>query len=268
MSATLPPIHLFDTVTSTNDFAVEAARDGAPHGSCWAADAQTLGRGRREEDGTRRTWFSPARSNLYLSTLVRFDLDPLIAPTLTLAAGVGVVRALDEILGERLPDGLWIKWPNDIWIGERKLGGILSEGVLEDSRLVAVVIGIGLNVNLSLSALPDTLRGKTASLITTGEEERPVDRLALLLSLRHHVISCCEEVAAHGLASTFLDDLRALDRLSGRRVEIKQGGAWTTGRADGIDVNGALFVILDEGERVRVHAGDVRLIEAPRNVDV
>src|SRR5690554_3885166 len=113
-------IHLLDTVGSTNDLAMKAA-PSAKHGDTWVAEHQTAGRGRREIGGDRRQWFSPPGVSLYMSVLLKPAIEPAEAAGITLAAGIGVCEALGSV------PGLWLKWPNDIFIGTKKVGGLLTE---------------------------------------------------------------------------------------------------------------------------------------------
>ncbi len=158
---------------STNDDVLALARAGAAHGLVVIADEQTGGRGR-----LGRTWTSPPGQNLYLSALLRPELPPGGAPPITLAAAVAVAEALNES-GVRAS----IKWPNDVLImvdsKEKKVAGILTESVTRGSRLEAVVLGIG--VNLNWRELPAELVPIATSVaLATGEA---VDRDAFAAAL-------------------------------------------------------------------------------------
>jgi len=246
-------IHLFDTTDSTNDLALQAARDGADHGSCWVADRQTSGRGRREIGGERRRWFSPADANIYMSVLVRPAIDPARASSMTLAAGVGIADAVVD----RTDADVWLKWPNDLYVGSRKLGGILTEAHTERGRLAAVIVGFGLNVNLSADAIPEDLESTMTSLQI--ESGRTWDRMSLVFAARDRLIARCETFADSGIEA-LLDDLRDYDRTAGRRVEIQRNGDWVEGTARGVGDDGRLAVEFDD-QTVEVQAGDVRFVD-------
>src|SRR5262249_5814013 len=124
---------------STNDEALARARAGAPHGLVIVADEQTRGRGR-----LGRVWHSPPGDNLYLSVLLRRDRPPAWALPLPLIAGVAVSDTL-----EGFSCGTAIKWPNDVLIDGRKVAGILTESSTVGGRLEAIVVGIGVNVNVA-----------------------------------------------------------------------------------------------------------------------
>jgi len=126
----------YSEIGSTNDVALLMAQRGAPDGTVVGADLQTAGRGRQG-----RAWSSPPGSGLYVSMIVR--PPAVIAPLLTIAAGVSVVEGIREATGLSMD----LKWPNDVYAGGRKVAGILAESGLSDARLTHVVLGIGINVN-------------------------------------------------------------------------------------------------------------------------
>ncbi len=130
------PLLLAET-TSTNDVARDQGRRGEPAGFVIAASRQTAGRGR-----LGRAWESPPGSGLYVSILLRPDLHAGETSRLPILASVAAVDAVEAVTGTR-PQ---IKWPNDLLLGERKLGGLLVETEMAGSRLAFAVIGIGLNV--------------------------------------------------------------------------------------------------------------------------
>src|SRR5689334_34124 len=128
-------IHRFDTIDSTNAEALKRARLGADEGTCIVARQQTAGRGRHG-----RAWTSTADAGLYLSVVLRPQIEPEYLPMIALATGVAVHDALTEI-GLK-PD---IKWPNDVLVNDRKISGILAE-MSESNSGVAVAVGIGINL--------------------------------------------------------------------------------------------------------------------------
>lgn len=255
MTGLLPPISLLAQTHSTNDVATRAARSGADHGACWVADQQSAGRGRRQIDGVRRAWFSPPGANLYMSLLLKPRLEPSMLATLTLAAAVGARQALAEASG--LGDKIWIKWPNDLYIGDKKLAGLLSEGVLDGMKIVGAVVGIGVNVNLGDDELPDEIASIATSLkIATGQSH---DRFSLTLRIREHIMARSRQLEQLGLA-TILEDFRPHDLSVGRAIQVMHAGAWAAGVSRGIADSGGLAVVLDSGERLVVQAGEVRFL--------
>jgi len=132
-------------VSSTNTVALEAARQGAPEGLVVTTNHQTAGRGK-----PGRPWISPAGKNLLCSILLRPPLSPAQAPILTQVA----CRAVAKVLKEKYDIGSEFKRPNDVMVGSRKICGTLVEALSTPSKLEAVVIGIGLNVNSEAGELP------------------------------------------------------------------------------------------------------------------
>lgn len=227
-------------IGSTNDRAAELARAGAPSWTVVVAEEQTRGRGRR---GAR--WVSPARAGLWLSVLVR-EADA--GRPLTLLAGLACAEAIEAVA----PDlSVGVKWPNDLMVGERKVGGILCEAVGD-----AVVVGIGVNVTrppaLDDSDGPDDEHLLLLPTALQVERDKPlsrsdlasfiIDRIRVRLSPSHPVERALAEV-------------RERDVLAGALVESEQSG---TGLASGVDDSGALLLTRMDGEEVRVVSGSVR----------
>ncbi len=218
-----PRVHLRLT-DSTNERAKELAIGGAPHGTLVTADEQTAGRGRQG-----RVWTAPPRSALLMSLVTR-----RMAPTLPLATAVAICDAL--------PAGCEIKWPNDIWIGRRKLAGILVEGRPQDGW---AVVGIGLNV--TTEAFPEELADTATSLRIAGIE---LDAESVLAALLASLDEWLEAPAAEVMSAW-----SERDALRGERIR------WTDGEgvAAGIDASGSLVVQTDNG-RVALDAGEVHLL--------
>jgi len=230
---------------STNADVAQAARHGAAEGLVVAAEHQVAGRGR-----LGRSWVTPPRSGLAVSALLRpTDVAAGRWPWLPLLTGVAVVAAVRHRTG--VPAGL--KWPNDVVVGDRKLGGILVERIETASGPVAVV-GVGLNVSLSAAELPVP---EATALSLLGADR--VDRTALLGDVLHHLGDGYARWRAlggdadHGLRESYHRVCSTIDRL----VSIAlPDGSTLVGRAVGIDRAGRLRVATDRGTRV-VGAGDV-----------
>ena len=126
------------TTDSTNTDALNAGRTDAPHGSSYFADEQSLGRGRGNHG-----WHSPAGEGLYVSVLLRPQWAARRLPLLPLAAGLAAAQAVSAAAGLTID----LRWPNDLLIGSRKVGGILVEAKTEGDRVAFAVVGIGINVH-------------------------------------------------------------------------------------------------------------------------
>ena len=230
---------------STSDRLKLRAREGAPAWTVVLADAQTAGRGRH---GQR--WVSPP-GNLYLSVLLRPAPAAARWGVLPLAAGVAVAEGLvSEGVDARL------KWPNDVVVAGRKVGGILVEATSSAEGLESVVVGIGVNVSVRPAGLP----AEVAAALTCVEDElgRPVDRLALAAAVLVRL-----GVWYHALARGGPEVVQAAWRARalpwwGRPVEARSGARRLRGIARGLDEGGALILELEDGTRAVLHSGEVR----------
>jgi BirA family biotin operon repressor/biotin-[acetyl-CoA-carboxylase] ligase len=225
----------FESIGSTND---EAGRRGR-EGLVVVADAQTAGRGRRGH-----VWFSPPASGLYVSVVLipGSSIDPALATTLlTLAAGVALAEGIEEATALRVD----LKWPNDLQVARRKLGGILAES--SGDRRGAVVVGYGINVQST--AFPPELRDRATSLET--ELSRTIDRHHVLVETLAALSRRYEDLLA-GRFDAILDAWRRrAPGASGARVTWTTNSGAMSGITAGIDERGALLVrIEDRVERI------------------
>jgi BirA family biotin operon repressor/biotin-[acetyl-CoA-carboxylase] ligase len=165
-------VHYRDTVDSTNTVAMGLAREGAPEGTVILADRQTAGRGRLQ-----RVWQSPSGSNLYASLLLHPAIAPADAARITLMAGVAVA----EMITTLCPAGVGLKWPNDVLIRGRKVCGILTEIRMLGGAVEAIVVGIGLNVNMVRADFDPAHREASTSLREETGETYSREDMAFLL---------------------------------------------------------------------------------------
>lgn len=150
-------VHHFARVDSTNRVARHLGRDGEPDGTVVIADEQTAGRGRRQ-----RTWVSPAGAGLYMSLLLRPPFDLLESGVaVQLIAGIAVA----EVLRATLPHQPVLRWPNDCYVLERKIAGVLVEAETTGEGFDFLVCGIGLNVNHQADDFPPELRDHATSMM-------------------------------------------------------------------------------------------------------
>lgn len=234
----------YSTIDSTNRRAMEWAADGAPDGALVIAEEQTAGRGR-----LGRRWHAPPGSALLLSLVLRPDMSPAQAQRATMLCSLGALEAIQAVAGVTAQ----VKWPNDIVIAGRKAGGILTELVAEGRALRHVVVGMGLNVNLDTSLLPDVMVPAT-SLMT--EAHRMVSRTELLCGLLEGI-----EWRYRALASGWSphEEWRAHLATLGTAVRVGTPGEVLEGEAVDVDPDGALIVEDLAGQHHHVLAGDVTL---------
>jgi len=247
-------------VESTQDLAMAAAHGGAAPGTVFLADLQTHGRGRRVV-GELRRWHAPSGSSILMSIIVRPALDVAQSAMITLAAGV----AAAEVLRGRAGLDVQLKWPNDLFVGGRKLGGILAEGCVDDGRLSAVIVGCGINVNLDLAELPEEVRAGATSL--SAEAGRSFDRLDLLTHLVPAIVEAAERIADPATRPAMLSRWEALSAMTGREVTFSAQGQTRAGVARGLEPDGALRVELADGTLTAIRAGEVVFGE-PKGADV
>jgi BirA family biotin operon repressor/biotin-[acetyl-CoA-carboxylase] ligase len=235
-------VHVFPTVTSTNDVARRLVGEGEP--AIVVADVQTRGRGR-----FAREWYS-AEGGLWASILLFPELSPDRLGLLALTAGLTVARALEACGGLR-PELLW---PNDVVVGGRKVAGILAE-----RRGNAVIVGIGVNVNQP--EFPPGLPDATSVFICTG---RRCNRLELLAGLAEEFTALVEKLKGDG-ASTVLSDIKSRMPMLGKPVVLETGwtglGALTLQHVQGtaldLSASGGLLLRLSNGTDREFSAGKV-----------
>lgn len=231
---------------STNRQLMDA--DPAEDPQALLAEYQSAGRGRRG-----REWRSPFGANLYLSFAWTYPLWPPQLPALSLAVGVVCARAL-HAAGV---DGVRLKWPNDLWVQQRKLGGVLIEQRGESSGVCRVIVGVGLNVSMQKSQAG----GIDQPWITVDEAlaaagRPPVSRNQLAADLLHGLHECLSRYSVMGF-EPYRAEWLALDALRDRAVQVP-GDDRLRGTGRGIDASGAFLVETGAGLRA-VHAGDVSL---------
>jgi len=230
------------SIGSTNDRAREllALPDG--DGRVVVAEEQTAGRGRRG-----REWLSPPGRNLLVSVALRPRLAAQDAWQLGLATALAAADACVAVAP------IALKWPNDLVSAtdDRKAGGLLIETMAEGDRLSGAVVGIGINVNWRLDAMPQALRGTATSLADLAGA--PVDRVALLGRL---LAALEAELDAIEAGRSPLERYRARCSTLGRTVTVATADGSVTGRAVDLDASGALVVEAEDGRHV-VSSGEV-----------
>lgn len=236
-------IRRFATIDSTNSEAIRQAMAGAPEGLCIVADEQTRGRGRQQ-----RVWVSPPRAGLYMSLLLRPRLPLESWPLLTLMSATAVVEALDKF---GLAGKTDIKWPNDIYADERKLGGILAETTETDAGRAAI---LGIGINLTDDALPPDLRPNAISLAAlTGQNYDALMVLECILSSLEIHYARLEG----GERDTLQSWAARSSYAEGKPVRVTFADETLEGITRGLEPDGALRIEVAGGEIKTIRAGDV-----------
>jgi len=234
-----------ESVDSTNTFAARLAGEGGAEGTVVLADAQTGGKGR-----FGRTWLSPPGRNLYMSIIVRPVMLPGEAAVLTLMSAVACVSAIKKLTTVPVS----IKWPNDILVSGRKLGGILTEIRADMDKIFHAVIGIGINVNLTTDDMPDDLK-----LIATSikqETGTSFPRTLLAVGVLKEMDRWYGMFLEKGKKPVLLR-WKELTSTIGQTVQVRSGAETITGIAEGIDDDGMLLIRLPGGPVKRVSSGEV-----------
>jgi len=238
-------LHLSNT-DSTNRVAMELGVSGACHGSGVIAERQDSGRGR-----LGRNWFSPARTNLYCSYVVRPSMSVEHYPKLTMIAGAAAAQCLDNLPGIRIT----LKWPNDLFIGSRKCGGILSEFSIDRSGEPFAVVGVGINCNMSPTDLPEELRAIATSLLIEGGTAIEISRL--FNDLRVCLLEMISEFETRGFESVLACWSR-YDHFRGKTMVWScPDGTKLEGENLGPDEDGALLVRDRDGQTHHIVSGEV-----------
>ena len=263
-AAAMFTVEVYDSVGSTNDVVRallladgspladgSSLADGSPladgsRGVVALAEEQTQGRGRRG-----RSWHSPAGANLYLSLGWRFHGPVERLSGLSLAIGA----MLAEVIARDFAVDLALKWPNDLYHGERKLGGVLIELLGEQNGAIPVVAGIGVNVNMPMEDAEAIQRPWTDLASARGSQ---IDRNSLAAQLINQLASGLTDIAGGDMGG-WLEQWRQRDFLHGRQVLV-EGSPNVAGKAAGVDQHGALLVNTETGQSV-VAGGEATLLE-------
>jgi len=235
--------HFFRT-DSTNRVAFELGHAGEPEGAVVVAEEQSVGRGR-----AGRAWHSERGTGLYVTLLLRPRLAPVQAPLLTMMAGISAQSAVAAVTGLNVD----LKWPNDLLIAGKKVGGILTEMHAEPTLVKFVIVGIGLNVNQE--KFPADLASHATSLrAQTGKSQ---SRMEVLVRLLREFEGDYNRLLREGSAGV----VRRFEEVStyarGKKVSVVTGSETFSGITAGLTPEGLLRVTRENGETVTVIAGDV-----------
>jgi BirA family transcriptional regulator, biotin operon repressor / biotin---[acetyl-CoA-carboxylase] ligase len=234
-------VYYFDDIPSTMDVAMQLGMAGAAEGTLVVAETQAKGKGR-----LGRSWASPQYKGIYVSLILRPGIAPNICPVLTLMAAVSICEAIKTAAGIEAQ----IKWPNDIFIQNKKLGGILTELNAEMDVTSFIVIGIGINVNTDKKTLPPLA-------ISLKElKKEPQNRVELLKEVLRALEVNYMSFQKEGSALV-LEKWRGLSTTLGRRVKVLLQHEQIEAEAVDIDSDGGLLLRDDSGLIRKVMSGDI-----------
>jgi BirA family biotin operon repressor/biotin-[acetyl-CoA-carboxylase] ligase len=241
----LPYFH-FEDIDSTNLEARRRAEKGAPHGALLATEYQSMGRGRLQ-----RRWIAPSGACLMFSLILRPDLELGMVFGLTNLAALAVCRALENITGLEPK----IKWPNDLYLNGVKLAGVLTEFASRAEQVEYVVVGVGLNVNLTPLDLKDIGSPATSLFSETG---RKWDRARILAAVMGNMKDLYKTFT-HGDKKALVAEYEARSWLLGKEVSVRDGDEVKTGVFKGMAADGAL-ILQNRTEEMLIRHGDVTVL--------
>jgi len=235
----------FDTLESTNTKAKELAAKPGLDGAVVVSEEQTTGKGR-----LGRQWVSPKHRGIWMSLILKPDLEPSNVPRMVHIAAAAVLLALKEI-GIRAS----VKWPNDIILNGKKVCGILTEMSGEINHIDYVIVGIGVNANLEAQDIPQDIIEKASSLlIETGSE---VDRKSLSAKILNHFEDLYTDFLETGTIEASVKICRDNSILLGRDIRLIARNKERKARAVDISIDGELIVQFEDGRIEPISSGEV-----------
>ena len=237
----------FETIDSTNKKAKELAAEGTVHGTLVIADAQEAGVGRRG-----RSWSSEKDAGIYMSVVLRPEIETDKASMLTLIAALTVQKAIQKVCGEKVDALPMIKWPNDVVLNKKKICGILTEMSLKGTAIDYVIVGIGINVNNK--AFPEEIAQTASSLSRECGED--IEREMLITEVWKQFSVYYEQfITVKDLSFLKEEYERALVNKE-EKVKVLDPLGEYVGIAKGITNTGELIVDTEEDTRL-VSGGEV-----------
>ncbi len=242
-------IIFYQSVDSTNEIAMlSSAKNDTESGTIIIADRQEKGKGR-----LGRTWISPPGLNIYMSIILRPEIEPKDATLLTVLTSIACALALRGISGLKVV----IKWPNDLMVSEKKLGGILTEVRSEPERIKTAVIGIGINVNIENKDFPAEIRDIATSI--KNETGKYLSRSEIIIRILKEFEAWFNVFKSKG-SRPLLEKWKQLSSTLGKNVKVAIGDSTVSGLARDIDEEGMLILELKSGSLRKISAGDVTIL--------
>lgn len=248
-------LKIFQSIDSTNKYAREMAEQSPACGAVILAEQQSAGRGRRGKG-----WVSPFAANIYLSIVWDFEHGAQALEGLSLAVGVAVKRALET----HGVEAVQLKWPNDIYVDQKKLGGVLLEMIGDPAGQCSVIVGVGLNVTMPAKHAAEIEQAWT-DVASQLQSQRPVpsdasqpSRNQLAAALISEILPILSEFQARGFAA-YRDEWQAADAFYNLQAVISTPKQSITGVVKGVDLNGALRLELESGSVESFIGGELSL---------
>lgn len=242
-------IFYYDIIDSTNNKAKELAASGAPEGSIVITEQQSAGRGRKG-----RSWLSSTGEGLCISLILRPSIPPTEISKITLMTAVAVSEALLALTEIDIK----IKWPNDILVNRKKLAGILTEMSMEVDAIDYVVVGLGLNVNSSISSFTDEVKDIATSLkIETGNQYSRAQVVKLFLTWFEKLYFEVQKKGFHSIIKRW----KELSNIIGKNVSVDEAGQTLNGVVKDIAEDGTLILVDTNNQIQKIISGDVIIMD-------
>lgn len=241
-------IFFYENVGSTNTIAAGLAEKGEAEGTVVIADSQYKGRGR-----FGRLWVSPPNVGIYMSIILRPKIEPKDVTFITMMAAVACTAALKKLTGLNVE----LKWPNDLIVSDKKMGGILTEMKITPGMIVYAITGIGINVNTDLDAFPEDIREVTTSVKI--EKGVPYSRTEIIAEALNEIDYWYKMLETEKRKILFSEWQHLISTI-GRKVVVSVGSEILTGFAESVSEEGMLMLRLPSGTLRRVSAGDLTLL--------
>ncbi|MEE9193050.1 MAG: biotin--[acetyl-CoA-carboxylase] ligase [Thermodesulfobacteriota bacterium] len=237
-----------ESVESTNKLLFKLAEKGLEDGTVLISDEQTGGKGR-----SGRSWYSPGGVNLYLSVLLHPEVSPQNSAVFTFIASLALVKTLDD-----LNINSQIKWPNDLLINTKKVAGVLTEMKNEGNNLNFIIIGIGLNINLSIESIKENLADISNSVTSLSIERKSfLDREEVAVNLIGYLDDYYLQFKSEGINSIVAEWSNRWGKLN-EKISVKVDNKIISGIVRKVDNYGFLYIEDDKGNLEKIIAGDIQ----------
>lgn len=241
-------LHFYEEIESTNDTAKQFVENDAKEGTVIIASQQTAGRTRKHAD-----WVSP-EGGIYMTIILRPEVTLLEASKLTIVTGVAIAKTLKD----EFNINVGIKWPNDLLLGNKKICGILTEAVTDYDKVKAVLVGIGIDVNIHEDDIPDELE----HIATTVQKETNITfKRADIMRKFFKIFEELYEEYKKDNFKYIISEWRRLSSTTGNRVKVYKDGKAIKADAVGITNNGALIIETDDGKLEKITSGECDIID-------
>lgn len=248
------PFIFLESIDSTNRIAHDLAEQGMPEGCVICADHQTNGHGRQG-----RSWFSPQGKNLYVSLILAPQKHTMHISQLSLVVGMAIADTLQRYVDDSKKVG--VKWPNDIWINNKKCCGILCEIVnAGDIAKHRLIVGFGININLERAELPPEIKDISTSLFIEIGELTYLSREIILAQILQNIETYYHRWLEHGLAD-FNEEWESRSVLNGRTITVETPSETFQAEVIGLNPDGSLQVKDKKGHHRSITAGDVHITQ-------